>query len=151
MCLWLLFAQDIKTHLFWSVFLCSMVNKETQISLFFYKLYFFIQLWGHAGPSWGVKETNTSQTEWQECNKNSFQDISQCKNLLYAVHSVCLYLHGHEQKYKQSKKYMYYIQDKSFQRWRLISYQNKYIYIHFKSHISGSKTYLEDDWLSLSS
>lgn len=43
----------------------------------------------------GEKETNTSQNEWQEGNKNSCQSISQCK--IYYKHSVSSYLHGHEQ------------------------------------------------------
>lgn len=43
----------------------------------------------------GEKETNTSQNEWQEGNKNSCQSISQCK--IYYIHSVSSYLHGHEQ------------------------------------------------------
>lgn len=74
-------------------------------------------------------ETNTSQNEWQERNKNSCQSISQCKNLLYTqcqlvftwawtykIYRICL---PQTQKINHVSYSVHHIQDKSpLERWR---------------------------------
>lgn len=75
--------QTLVALLFFSL-ICSFVLNGFQkiVSLALTKCFFIsFQLM----PVWAgrERETNTGQNEWHEGNKNSCQNISQCKNLLY--------------------------------------------------------------------
>lgn len=63
--------------------------------------YIFYQLWDDASPSWeGERDKHKPKINEKGGGVTKIIIIEFHSAKIYYVHSVCLYLHGHEQTYK---------------------------------------------------